>query len=408
MNETPERLYPGEPIVSNGGRGIPDEVSLVAFATMLLRRWRILVGVPVLAAVLAVGYSIVRSRDHIARARFVPEVQSGDLSSLQGLAAQFGVKLKSPGEGESLEFYVELLRSDELLREVVTTRYRFARGEAGDTVETDLLDYYDVEGDDEGERIHAAMDALRDRLRIDTDPKATLVALRYRARDRDLAVAVVGRILDLVGEFNLRKRQSRARAEREFVESRLAEAREELRRAEAELAAFLEQNRRIGDSPELTLARGRLQRKVELQQQVYVSLAQAFEQARIEEVRNTPVITIVDRPEATVRRGRVDLKVNALLGLVLGGAVALGLILAAEYIERHRAVRPDEYAELERVGSSVLDEVLPRALRVRIGALTARGRPERVAAGNGAPARDHARGPAGGRADDPDADERTR
>src|SRR5690606_31231281 len=94
-------------------------------------------------------------------------------------------------------------------------------------------------------------------------------------------------LLNLVGEYNMQRRQSNAAAERSFVEARLEESRHELVGAESDLKSFMEQNRRFDEAPQLRLEAARLQRRVDLRQQVYASLAQAYEQARIEEVRNT-------------------------------------------------------------------------------------------------------------------------
>jgi len=92
-------------------------------------------------------------------------------------------------------------------------------------------------------------------------------------------------------------RQSQAAAERGFTEERMAEAQEELRAAENELQRFLQNNRQFQNSPELVFQHDRLQRRVAMRQQVYTSLVQSYEQARIDEVPNTPVITVVEYAE---------------------------------------------------------------------------------------------------------------
>jgi uncharacterized protein involved in exopolysaccharide biosynthesis len=46
----------------------------------------------------------------------------------------------------------------------------------------------------------------------------------------------------------------------------------------------------------LSFVYDRLVNNVTLRQQIYTSVAQAYEQARIDEVRDTPVITVVEAP----------------------------------------------------------------------------------------------------------------
>jgi uncharacterized protein involved in exopolysaccharide biosynthesis len=92
---------------------------------------------------------------------------------------------------------------------------------------------------------------------------------------------------------------------------------------------FLESNRNYSGSPTLQATRDRLQRELSLKSQIHSTLTQAYEQARIDEVRDTPVITVVEAPEVSARpdsrRMVIRLAVALLVGLVLAVAVALFL-----------------------------------------------------------------------------------
>jgi uncharacterized protein involved in exopolysaccharide biosynthesis len=106
--------------------------------------------------------------------------------------------------------------------------------------------------------------------------------------------------------------------------------------AEDALLAFLVQNRRYQDSPQLSFEYNRLQRRVEQQQQLYTSILTAYEQARIEEVRNTPVITVLDSPEGTARRSGSTI-LNVVLGIVLGFVAAVIIAMAMEFVSNLRS-----------------------------------------------------------------------
>jgi uncharacterized protein involved in exopolysaccharide biosynthesis len=137
---------------------------------------------------------------------------------------------------------------------------------------------------------------------------------------------VANRLLEGVNKFNLVTRQSQAGEERRFTEERLTAARASLRVAEDRLERFLRANRQLG-SPGLIFERDRLQREVTLQQQVVVGLAQAHEDARIREVRDTPVITVIERPTLAAEpdpRGRlVILMSGTLIAFFVGILAAL-------------------------------------------------------------------------------------
>src|SRR5438876_484305 len=92
-----------------------------------------------------------------------------------------------------------------------------------------------------------------------------------------------------------------ASQERRFLGERLDTARAELRRAEGALEKFLQRNRSYPNSPTLLFEHDRLQREAGLRQDVYSMLTQAYEQARMQAVRNTPSISLIDHPVPALR-----------------------------------------------------------------------------------------------------------
>jgi uncharacterized protein involved in exopolysaccharide biosynthesis len=264
---------------------------------------------------------------------------------LAGLASQFGL-LAAGGGGDNLEFYAKLPTSRELLRELALSEFRFTTKEhPADTLHGNLLQLLGVDGDTPEERLDRTIRILKENVAASADIKVGSVVLEVTAPWPELAELMNRRVLDLVSEFNLHKRQSRASAERKFVEGRLHDTRLKLDSAESAYADFLEQNRRYQESPRLTYMAGRLQRRIDIQQGVYASLAKSYEDARIEEVRNTPVVTVVDPPEDAARRAGSGLVLNSILGIVVGGLLGIGLALIKEAFARLRVADPSEYAE---------------------------------------------------------------
>jgi uncharacterized protein involved in exopolysaccharide biosynthesis len=97
---------------------------------------------------------------------------------------------------------------------------------------------------------------------------------------------------------------------------------------------FLEANRQWQDSPLLQFRHDGLQRKVTLRQTVLTTLVQSYEQARISEVRDTPVITVLQAPflpPGPDPRRRV---LSAALGIVLGGMAGIVFAFLVEAFRR--------------------------------------------------------------------------
>jgi uncharacterized protein involved in exopolysaccharide biosynthesis len=130
-------------------------------------------------------------------------------------------------------------------------------------------------------------------------------------------------ILKRVNEFHLQTRQSRARAERVFAEQRVTEASRRLRAAEESLRESLVRNRSVDESPNLRLDLERFQREVSFRQQIASTLEHSYENARMREVQDTPVITTLQSPQVlSVPDPRGLLRYT-----MLGGIVAAGLVL---------------------------------------------------------------------------------
>lgn len=332
---------------------------LLSLLSALLRQRRFIAVVTGVIVALTLLSTVFR-RQYTATAVFMPQLAQRSTSALAGLAAQFGMPVVGMGGGDNIAFYAELPTSRELLRDLALTEFRFApKGHPADTTAGALVGLLGAGGDSPQERLHNTIDILGKRVAASPDLKTGLVTLEVTASSPELAELMTRRVLDLLNDFNMRRRQSQAGAERRFIEDRMRETRRELDSAEASLEYFLEQNRRYQESPRLAFLAARLQRRIDLQQQVYTSLAKLYEDARIEEVRNTPVITIVDRPEDGARRAGGGLFVNGLLAIVLGGVLSTGLALARDGFQRQRKAAPGEYEEFVTLWHAAFGRLLP-------------------------------------------------
>jgi uncharacterized protein involved in exopolysaccharide biosynthesis len=137
----------------------------------------------------------------------------------------------------------------------------------------------------------------------------------------------------------------------------LREAETELYQAEADLQAFLRQNRTFRDAPELAFEHSRLQRQVTLRQELVSSLSQAREQARIDAVRDTPVITVVEAARGSARAQARGTVTKAILAGITGFALAILLAFFLEFI--HRAKHDDRatYQEFNTLRRSAWQEL---------------------------------------------------
>lgn len=278
-----------------------------------------------LCAVLGLGAGLtwwaLTPRTYTANSRFVPQVRRSSQSApLTGLVSQLGINVPGGDAMQSPQFYADLALSREVLRAVLTARVPVVTGDSVPVM--DLIRRWKqptISADD-------ALRYLGDMVSTGVAPKTGVVGVQVTLRDRRAAIGVLDAILEELDRYNRDRRRSQSSAERKFTEQRLVEAREALRATEDRMLTFLQRNREVGTSASVRFERDRLDRDLLEQQQLYSTMSQANQQSRLEEVRDTPLLTIVESPDARERgnsRGFIPrVGVLSLAGVLLGLGLA--------------------------------------------------------------------------------------
>jgi len=309
----------------NEGQDIPDIadwLSPLAILAVVMRRRLVLFATVFAVEAILLLVAVRRPVEYTSTVAFIPEGVR-PTTSATSLAAQFGVNIGGSDGLSSPQFYPELVRSPMIMRRLVDSTY--ALDSAGPR--RSLVDVYGLERFGHAEGTFRALTRLTQQVVPTAAIRTGIVTVTVTAPDPRLAHDLAAQLLREITRFNLHTRQGRASAERQFIERRLAEVRDSARVAEERLQRFLLDNRDYSRSPVLTLRHARLERDVQAQQLLLNTLAPSYEQAKIEEVRDTPVLTIVRAPELPLHanpRGRVRLMILGLIGsTALGIAVAL-------------------------------------------------------------------------------------
>ena len=306
----------------------PDEVSPLRLVAVLLRERRLVVACASAGVVVAVTWALLKDRTYTTTFSFVPQTtQDQARGGLASIAGQLGAALGAgTGLSQPPQLYADLLVTRDVLVPIAEDSFVV---QAGRPDRVPLPEFLRIRGDERPVVIEKTLRAIRrDVISSSVAARTTgIVSVEVRTRSPEVSFSIAKRLLEGVNQFNLVTRQSQAAEERRFTESRLAAARASLRAAEDRLEEFLRSNRRINDAPGLGFERDRLQRDVNLRQEVVSGLAQHYEDARIREVRDTPVITIIDRPALAAQPdagGRLLILVGGTLaGVVLGLVAAL-------------------------------------------------------------------------------------
>lgn len=334
------------------------ETSLIEITNGILRNWRAVVLLPFVLATAVGVMKLTQKRSYIAIASFVPQsAEGGGGSGAAALAQQFGVSLGTERAGQSPQFYEGLLRSVTILRRAVESEYHLA-SDAGESRRGSLIAHWRLdETEDPTASWRPGVDRLRGSLSTSVRRETGVIDLTVSADEPLLAEQVSARLLELLNDYNLEVRQSRARDEAKFVTDRLAEVQGELRAAEDALEAFIRNNRDFRNSPELTFQRDRLQRQALARQEVYTTLLRAQEQAQIEGMRDTPVLQIIDAPTGSGQPRSRKTVLHTLIAFLIGLLLAVGLATAREVARRDRLNHDPYYGEFEQLVRGIWDDL---------------------------------------------------
>jgi uncharacterized protein involved in exopolysaccharide biosynthesis len=336
---------------TDDARAQPErEISMFDLATPVVRRWKVVAGTAFGAALLAAILLLIQTPIYTAKTTFTPETgtsssAAGSLAALAGVANQLGLGL---GASSSVtpEFFVKLAGSSELLRSTLMFEFPDPAGDASSN--RPLLDILKVKGKTPEERFQRGVILLRSQIEVTSDKPTGIVTLEVDMRNPQLAATVANHVVQELNQFNLERRQSQSREQRRFTGERLAEAEKDLRTAERAELGFLQRNRDYSSSPLLTFEAGRLARDVQVKQELFLTLSKAHTEARIAEVRDTPVLTVVDSAVAPFRRARPQRTIGVIIATIFGTLV--GIVIAYIVDFRRRAVpeqNPDYFAMRE-------------------------------------------------------------
>jgi uncharacterized protein involved in exopolysaccharide biosynthesis len=322
-------------------------ISPLRVANVILRSWRFVVLLPAVVAMTVGLIVLAQGRQYTSSVVFVPNSSASGLAQLAGLASKFGLPIPSQGSQQSPEFYADLVTNPSFLRTVASQRFivtKDGRGNAGSLAQILRIDEPAPEL-----ALSRAVTQLHDEIvRSSSSVRSSMVTVSAQTESPELSQEIASALLKELQESDVKSRQFLADAERQFMEDRVAASQKELRLAEDQLQQFLEANREYRQDPKLAFAHDRLQRQVDMRQDVYTGLVQSFETARLEAIRNTPSISVVIPPLRALEPDKRNLVLKSLAAAVAAFLIATFLVIVKDSLLGRASDRSDaeEFASL--------------------------------------------------------------
>ena len=179
---------------------------------------------------------------------------------------------------------------------------RYLTKEYPDSV--NLIQYFEIKKEDPNPEIQKRERFLlvnklfaKEYISIDLDRLTKILTVKVTMPEAKLSADVVNKIIESLDFYIRTKRKSYAIEQRFYLEKRVDQIKDSLSICEIKLRDFREQNRMVTQSPNLLLEQGRLMRNVEIQQNVYIELTKQLELAKIDEIKDTPILNIKENAQ---------------------------------------------------------------------------------------------------------------
>jgi len=297
-------------------------IDVAEIAASLWGARKIITYVVVGATVVAAIVSLLLPNYYLSTATLLPETERSKLASLGNLSDLATLAGLNPGEVSLVKLYPRIITSETVLKNVIYDRYysQYLK----DSV--NLVDFLDIKEKTPAKVYEEALKVLRDKLDVESDIKTSIVSISIETKDPKISADIVNNIVYELDKFIRTKRTTNATEQRKWIEARLQEVKGDLERSENALKDFREKNRRVLDSPELLLEQARLGREVEINSALYTELKKQYELIKIEEIKNIPIITVMDagRPAAWKTRPK--------RATIVATVFVLSFVAAAGYV----------------------------------------------------------------------------
>lgn len=323
---------------------IEEGVDALRFLTPLVEKRRIIVIGVVLVSLATGGIAALMPRKFKAELALTPVTSTKSTTALGGIGALVGATLNT-GYQLTPSRMVELLKERVVLAGVGRSP---VPGHPSDKVIDRVLDEKYTRNDPEEIAKHMAK-----LLNVVTNKETGTITVAVEHRDSALSRLIATRIVDSASQIFVRTSKAQAQQQRIAQEGRVEQAAAQLSRAEEELRQFNFSNRVAPSFSVAALDRGRLNRNIQVAEQVYQQAIGDQQAAYAHELEATPTVVVQDPLPDVLPKVRKRIIMKTLIAAVVSFVVICGWILLADAMQRRLARLDPESLRFREATSSL-------------------------------------------------------
>jgi uncharacterized protein involved in exopolysaccharide biosynthesis len=314
-------------------------------------------------SILGILYAIYTPNEYTTTVKLLPEFQQqNNLGRLGGLAAQFGLGGSAAGGVNNVlppQMYPEILGSTDFLHEIIKKKVHFEELQDSITIQefynehqksNPLIGYtiglpfkvlallrpeqdstqIELSVIDSYKRLTpkemGAIGALRQAIEFSLDQQTSILTLNVNTQSPEVVVQLANHVNESLSNYLVTYRTEKSRQNLTFLEQLHTEARESFAREQDRLAAFRDQNQGNLSAAARTNEQN-IQSEYNIKLNVYNSLTEQLEQARIKLQEDTPVVSIIQDSVYPNRKSGPNRIIITLTSAFLGGLIGVSVLL---------------------------------------------------------------------------------
>ena len=323
-----------------------DTISVIDILLIITKNLRIIITVPIIFCILMIiNVQFFVQPVYESKVKFMSSSGNNEVSQAFGIASQFGINLSSNQQREPMWLYPEIIKSRTLARSMLNRKFNTEKYGS----QKDLLQIITYGNNDpsmsHNKIIKAGIDAVINMIRV-VDKQSYYVLIVTASEPtfaRDFAIAVIEE-LDIYQKQYYKAKNSKAK---QFIRERIADTEKELQKSEEALKNFRDRNRRIENSPALLLEQQRISREVAVLTGVFTTLKQQLETTKIEEVKDSKYVIVLDPPEAPLQRSRPKKKVMVIWAGIVGFILGIVISFFKEFVINNYLENDEKFTEVK-------------------------------------------------------------
>tara|TARA_B100001540_G_scaffold313931_1_gene337804 strand:- start:5519 stop:6505 length:987 start_codon:yes stop_codon:yes gene_type:complete len=259
--------------------------------------------ISLLCLALGIAYTLFTTKYYESYISIYPANEPDGMGNIMGVSSVLGLDL---GQSPNSAFHIpDVINSIRLKRDIVNNKWDSKKFNN----KVNLIEYWDLKVESEGflnsifsndeENDYGRIAEQNAILKLENnlyvfEEESGLIKIRVLMEEAQLASDISNYISNFLVQYIGTELKLKSTQYRQFLENRLVEVEQQLKSAESDLTSFRNSNPIAKDTPSLQNLRGQLIRNLEVEQQVYLTLRTQYEIARADELKEQPVLNILD------------------------------------------------------------------------------------------------------------------